>query len=638
MGSSKILVVGSLAGGSLSAAFAKIGAIHSKHGPFAMVLCVGDLWPAGVSAEDEELQALLSGKVKVPVSTYFIAGQHALPEPVKAAATRNGGEVCENLYFLGDEGLYTTLDGVKIAYLSGVFDRTTAASASGDGGPTRTSSARLTSAAVTALCANASPPDSAPSSVDVLVTTEWALGVTRGSAAWEKAAGAARRGAGWVGVPPVAEAVARLRPRYHFAAVTRADGGGGGGGGEAMFFEREPFTHVDQAGVGAPGVSRFIGLGAFNGAKKDRWFYAFNLVPAAVADKASLMQLPPNATTSPLTAPQGTKRGADESNDGNFFWQTVTNPRAKRQKGANPPPAHYTCRICQQPGHWIQECPQKTGGGARPDAAAGQQQTQQQHRSNATPPEGYVCRACNVPGHYIRECPSAAANRGGGSGAAPGRRFADREARGCWFCLSTPTLEKHLLISIGEEAYLALAKGGISEWGGHVILVPLAHVASRRQLDAATLAEMAATAGRVGKAFGEKGCVPVAFEVCAGGEGEDGGAAGVMHGHVQIVPIPADLAGDPLYNAVRALAEEEGQTMHELDAAATGAATLDDPLLGLPSDPAVPYVRMELPTADGGVRVVVVTPQAADGNAGLGWRTVEHAVCEESAVQPARLP
>lgn len=29
----------------------------------------------------------------------------------------------------------------------------------------------------------------------------------------------------------------------------------------------------------------------------------------------------------------------------------------------------------------------------------------------------------------------------------------------CWFCLASPSVEKHLIIAVGNHAYLALAKG-----------------------------------------------------------------------------------------------------------------------------------------------------------------------------------
>lgn len=32
----------------------------------------------------------------------------------------------------------------------------------------------------------------------------------------------------------------------------------------------------------------------------------------------------------------------------------------------------------------------------------------------------------------------------------------------CWFCLSSPKVEKHLVTSVGQKVYLALAKGGLT--------------------------------------------------------------------------------------------------------------------------------------------------------------------------------
>lgn len=50
----------------------------------------------------------------------------------------------------------------------------------------------------------------------------------------------------------------------------------------------------------------------------------------------------------------------------------------------------------------------------------------------------------------------------------------------CWFCLSCPKLERHLIVSIGEEAYLALPKGGLVE--DHILIVGVQHVGSTMHL------------------------------------------------------------------------------------------------------------------------------------------------------------
>lgn len=50
------------------------------------------------------------------------------------------------------------------------------------------------------------------------------------------------------------------------------------------------------------------------------------------------------------------------------------------------------------------------------------------------------------------------------------------EKNPCWFCLSSPNVEKHLIISIGEHCYLTLAKGGLSD--EHFLIIPIEHIES----------------------------------------------------------------------------------------------------------------------------------------------------------------
>ncbi|XP_048727502.1 CWF19-like protein 1 [Ostrea edulis] len=43
----------------------------------------------------------------------------------------------------------------------------------------------------------------------------------------------------------------------------------------------------------------------------------------------------------------------------------------------------------------------------------------------------------------------------------------------CWFCLGSPEVEKHLVVSVGTECYLALAKGGLVP--DHILILPIGH-------------------------------------------------------------------------------------------------------------------------------------------------------------------
>lgn len=46
-------------------------------------------------------------------------------------------------------------------------------------------------------------------------------------------------------------------------------------------------------------------------------------------------------------------------------------------------------------------------------------------------------------------------------------------SRECWFCLSSPNVESHLITSVGEYYYCALAKGPLVP--DHVLIMPIEH-------------------------------------------------------------------------------------------------------------------------------------------------------------------
>lgn len=46
----------------------------------------------------------------------------------------------------------------------------------------------------------------------------------------------------------------------------------------------------------------------------------------------------------------------------------------------------------------------------------------------------------------------------------------------CWFCLGSPEVEKHLVVSVGTHVYLAMAKGPLNEQ--HILILPIGHFQS----------------------------------------------------------------------------------------------------------------------------------------------------------------
>lgn len=124
---------------------------------------------------------------------------------------------------------------------------------------------------------------------------------------------------------------------------------------------------------------------------------------------------------------------------------------------------HYTCNICGNKGHWIQECPDKEARDAERAAARGGNRAPQKPISRACPP-----------------APSSPSSSSPSSRADSHRTAADE----CWFCLSNPKVTKHLIASIGSETYVTLPKGQLCSTdsspvpgGGHVLLIPVRRAA-----------------------------------------------------------------------------------------------------------------------------------------------------------------
>ncbi|KAJ3151650.1 hypothetical protein HDU86_006069 [Geranomyces michiganensis] len=550
----KALVVGSL-NGNFKQAFAKIAGINAKHGPFALLLCVGDFFgPPGYLEDDVDL--LVSGGIQVPLPTNIIAGSNPLPKSAHMAVERNHGEICEQLMFLGESGTMSTIEGLKIAYLGGTHE-----------GP-----APFTDASVQSLCEAAT---SYPHGVDILMTAEWPAHITEGSTAANAKLGEQVRLA--QGVDGVAAVASRLQPRYHFASSP------------ALFFEREPYRNS----AGAKHVTRFIGLGEFQSKTKQRWFYAMKITPMSKIDAAALGTIPTNTTSDPFIEANGhgsRKRPAEQMSDSFFFnSKDVDN---KRVKGRRPPPGHYVCRKCSIPGHWMEDCPKATrsNGGDAP---------------LRIPPGNYICRICNVPGHYINECPQAG-DKGRQQTMSVKNPLEHKDASQCWFCLSNPQLEKQLIVFIGSEAYVTLAKGGLVPWGGHLLVIPVAHYWSLRQMqllegeEAATaqkaIQEMDKIKAHLFDVYSARNEVMVCFEMFGGGTVESLAQA-LHHMHLQLVPLPA-----------AQLSEIEPAFMEE--AKLEGLELV--PEGRLPDAITDMYFRVEIPTGEGrDSKVLVFRPSAA---------------------------
>jgi diadenosine tetraphosphate (Ap4A) HIT family hydrolase len=107
------------------------------------------------------------------------------------------------------------------------------------------------------------------------------------------------------------------------------------------------------------------------------------------------------------------------------------------------------------------------------------------------------------------------------------------ERLACWFCLSTPGFETHLVAAIGKHCYVALPKGPLLE--GHVLIVPIDHAANSLSTSPKLLQdEIESFLKTMRKYFASIDRDIVAFEHNIYREGV------MRHMHVQVVPVPRD--------------------------------------------------------------------------------------------------
>ncbi|KAI5953011.1 hypothetical protein CANMA_005036 [Candida margitis] len=80
----------------------------------------------------------------------------------------------------------------------------------------------------------------------------------------------------------------------------------------------------------------------------------------------------------------------------------------------------------------------------------------------------------------------------------------------CFFCLSNPKTETHMIVSIGSQAYLTVAKGPLTRsnkdlsFSGHGIIIPIQHVANVNDRDGAIRQEINKFQQTLVKAFAKQ--------------------------------------------------------------------------------------------------------------------------------------
>lgn len=311
----KVLVAGDVEG-SITALFKRVDAVNKKAGPFEMLLCVGSFFgPGNPGWADYK-----AGRVKVPLPVYIL-GPNSATELI-CYPDMVGSELAENVIYLGRQGSFTTREGLKIAYLSGVQC----------GGEEKPQDFHYSPSNLQTLEANLKWDDVRYQGVDILLTNDWPKGITNLTKPLEEVDDLT------VGSPLVSRLALLSRPRYHFAAR------------ESHYYERSPYRNHSSGAEQQRHVTRFIALAKVGNASKQKWLYAFSITPLVACPRQELVLQPPGLTDFPFREEHITVQGGEKK--AQFFFdmdaKMEDDGRGKKRKheGEGPPKAQGPCWFC----------------------------------------------------------------------------------------------------------------------------------------------------------------------------------------------------------------------------------------------------------------------------------------------------
>lgn len=127
----------------------------------------------------------------------------------------------------------------------------------------------------------------------------------------------------------------------------------------------------------------------------------------------------------------------------------------------------------------------------------------------------------------------------------------------CWFCLASPTCEKHLITSVHNQCYIAMPKGPIHK-EGHVLIVPVGHSSQGALSQPGLCVELDALKERLRKHAADK--LDTELFIFERAIQTKGG----YHTHVQCVPVPPN-TGPKLQATMMGMAKASGFQIREIN-------------------------------------------------------------------------
>lgn len=147
------------------------------------------------------------------------------------------------------------------------------------------------------------------------------------------------------------------------------------------------------------------------------------------------------------------------------------------------------------------------------------------------------------------------------------KHFPADARKDCWFCLASPSCEKHLITGVYDSCYAAMPKGPVHP--GHILLVPVQHSSQGALHGGEVWEEMDSIIGKLRQhAKKEYGMDLFVFERAIQTKGG-------YHTHVQCIPVEPSLSVR-LHATIKAQASKLNITFQELNTDLPIQSVLDD--------------------------------------------------------------
>ena len=316
----------------------------------------------------------------------------------------------------------------------------------------------------------------------------------------------------------------------------------------SQFFTRLPYANPDL-GAGSH-VTRFIGLGGVGNPIGARYLHALGLVPSGAMSRQAFLKQPPNTTPfpysedkNPRNAHSGTKRGSTEEDNQSWRWGDQNGKRTKHHQ-----PSRFdksAIVVNSRKSAFVRNLPYKateediitffapTAGTivdirrGRDDRGNMKGYAQVQFKTVEEMRKSCDLNENKLMGRPIFIEPATAKHKT--------KEHKDRHpVADCWFCLSNPTADLHLVVSVGSESYCALDKGPITPF--HCLVVPIDHSASTLELEETTMSEISKYFQALSKCAKTQGLEIVIFERYLRLKGREGG----NHCHYNVIGVPSE--------------------------------------------------------------------------------------------------